>query len=198
MRPAFALLLLLAAPLAQAAPVVWYLHGRFVEENPPGAAHPQHGRYEYDDILRQLAREGAQVRSERRARDTDIAAYADRVAAEVRAELAKGTPARDITVVGASTGALIASEVALRLARDDIGYVLMGACDWPTRLPALRGRVLAIHDASDEFSQDCRDASLTRPGLVYRDLELHTGRGHGFLYTAPAWIEPALAWIAGR
>lgn len=191
-------ILLLAASNAMAAPIVWYLHGKFVEENAPDVAHPQHGRYEYDAILAKLARKGAEVRSERRARDTDVAAYADRIAAEVRAELAAGTPASDLAVIGASKGAMIGSEVALRLANPHVSFVLMGACDGPARLAALRGRILAIHDASDDYTADCKASTQARDGLDYRVLELHTGRGHGFLYTAEAWIVPALDWIAHR
>jgi hypothetical protein len=198
MRLLLSLVLLLAAPFAAAGQVTWYLHGKFVEEYGPQGVHPQHGPYEYRDILVQLGREGAHVRSEVRAKDTDIAAYADRIAAEVRAELAAGTPAAQLAVVGASKGALIASEVAVRLANPDVTFVLMGACDWPQRLPALKGRVFAIHEATDEFSQNCPVYDETREGLVYQDLQLHTGRGHGFLYTAAAWIEPALDWIARR
>ena len=198
MRLLLLLVLLLAAPFAAAKQVTWYLHDKFVEEFGPEGVHPQHGPYEYRDILEQLGREGAQVRSEVRAKDTDVAAYTDRIAAEVRAELAAGTPATQIAVVGASKGALIASEVALRLADPDLTFVLIGACDWPQRLPALQGRVFAIHEATDEFSQNCKTYGETREGLVYDDLQLHTGRGHGFLYTAEAWIAPALDWIARR
>ena len=198
MRLLLPIVLLLAAPFAVAKQVTWYLHGKFVEEYGPEGVHPQHGPYEYRDILVQLSREGAEVRSEVRAKNTDVAAYADRIAAEVRAELAAGTPATRLAVVGASKGALIASEVAVRLANPDVTFVLMGACDWPQRLPTLKGRVFAIHDANDEFSQNCQPYDETREGLVYDDLQLHTGRGHGFLYTAQPWIGAALDWIARR
>lgn len=189
---------LLAAPLARAAPVTIYLHGKFVEEHGPQDVHPQHGPYRYDAILQALARDGAEVVSEKRARDTDVSAYADRVVADLRARLAAGTPARELAVVGASKGGVIAALVSSRLDNDEVRYVLMGACnDWLERThhPRLHGRVLAIFDAADDVAGSCGPLAAARPPARFREIELHTGRGHGFLYTPDAWIEPVLAFL---
>ena len=138
----FAVVLL--APAAHAAPVTIYLHGKFIEEHPAGAVHPQHGPYRFDEIVAALGRDGAAVVADRRKKDTDVSAYAERVVADVRARIAAGTPARDIAIVGASKGGVIAALVSSRLDQDDITYVLMGACnDWlaQTHRPRLHGRV---------------------------------------------------------
>jgi hypothetical protein len=197
---ALLLLALLAAPV-QAAPVVYYLHGKFVEENPDDAAHPQHGRYDYTGILAALRRDGATVVSERRPRGTDVSDYADRIVTDIRALLAQGVAAADIAVVGASKGAVIAALVSARLGQNEVAFVLMGACnDWleTTWQPRLRGRVLSIFDADDELARSCTTIAKRSKSLAaFEEIELHTRRGHGFLYRADeVWVAPALKWIA--
>lgn len=200
MRPIAMLALALLALPVHAAPVVYYLHGKFVEEHSDDAVHPEHGRYDYAGILAALRRDGATVVSERRAKDTDVSAYADRIVSDIRALIAQGVPASDIAVVGASKGAVIGALVSARLAEDEVAFVLMGACnDWleATWHPRLHGRVLSIHDADDTIARGCADiASRSRRLAAFEEIELHTGRGHGFLYRPDeTWVAPALAWI---
>ena len=193
--------------LAMAAPAraatIYYLHGKFVEEHAAGDAHPQFGPYRYEDILAALGRDGAEVVSEVRPRDTDVSEYADQVVADIRKRLAAGEPASDIAVVGASKGAVIAALVSSRLAEDEVRFVLMGACnDWLERTwkPRLRGRVLSIYDDRDDIARSCSTIADRSIGLAaFEEIELHTGRGHGFLYTAGEdWVVPALAWLSRR
>jgi hypothetical protein len=199
----FAMFVLAAFALpARAAPVVYYLHGKFVEETLPDAEHPQHGRYDYEGILAALRRDGASVVSERRAPGTDVSDYADRIVADIRASIAQGVAARDIAVVGASKGGVIATLVSHRLGNDEVAFVLMGSCnDWLEThwQPRLRGRVLSLYDADDEIADSCGAiAARSRPS-AFEEIELHTRRGHGFLYRADeAWLAPALDWIAHR
>lgn len=199
---ALALALAVAAAPARAT-TVYYLHGKFVEEHGPDEAHPQFGRYRYRDILAALGRDGAEVVSEIRPRDTDVSAYADTIVADIRNRLQAGQPANDIAVVGASKGAVIVALVSSRLAEDDVYFVLMGACnDWleATWKPRLRGRLLSIFDHQDEIARSCGTIAARSTGLTeFKEIELHTGSGHGFLYTpGEAWVAPALAWISRR
>ena len=203
MRLLLALLLASFPVLAQAGPTVYYLHGKFVEEHAADDVHPQHGRYHYREILAALGRDGADVVSEIRARDTDVSAHADKVVAQIRERLRRGTPARDIAVVGASKGAVIAALVSARLGENDVRYVLMGACnDWleATWAPRFTGDVLSIFDATDDIARSCATIAARSKAMGnYREIELQTGRGHGFLYTPDeAWVAPALEWISRR
>jgi hypothetical protein len=203
MRLIALLVCLLAALPVRADTTIYYLHGKFVEENGPEGVHPHHGPYRYRDILTALARDGAVVESEMRARDTDVSRYADKIVAEIRARLAEGQSAKDIAVVGASKGGIIGALVSARLAEDDVTFVLMGACNgWleETYEPRFRGRLLAVYDASDDIAGSCADsASRSKRLAEFREIRLDTGRGHGFLYTpGEEWIAPALDWIGRR
>jgi hypothetical protein len=201
--PAITLALAAVTSAAHGAPTVFYLHGKFVEEHGAGDVHPQHGPYRYREILAALGRDGAEVVSEVRPRDTDVSDYADRIVAAIRARLQAGQPARDITVVGASKGAVIAALVSSRLGVDDARFVLMGACnDWleSAWAPRFTGHVLSIFDDKDDIAGSCATIAARSRGLAeYREIELHTGLGHGFLYTPrEAWMAPARDWISRR
>jgi hypothetical protein len=192
--PAFA-----AAEESGETRVIYYLHGKFVEEFGAQGVHPQHGPYLYDDIVQQLAVRGAEVISEVRQRDTDVSDYADRIVAQIRARIGEGTEPGSITVIGASKGAVIGSLVSTRLAERDVRYVLMAACnEWleNTFRPRFTGRLLSIHESTDDLVGSCRDIAARSTELAkFEEITLHTGLGHGFLYRPmPEWMTPALDW----
>src|SRR6185369_8324070 len=81
-----------------------YLHGRIIEEEGPRPTSPRFGVYEYRQILDTFAGRGFTVVSEARPKGTDVAAYAKKVAGQVRALLAAGVPPERIAVVGFSKG----------------------------------------------------------------------------------------------
>jgi pimeloyl-ACP methyl ester carboxylesterase len=187
------------APGAGARPVLFYLHGRFVEEFGEDGISPEHGPYEYRRILARLRAGGTRVESERRPRDTDVSDYADRVVERIRELIEEGHRASDITVIGASKGSVIATLVSTRLDEADVRYVLMANCNaWleNTWHPRLHGRVLSIFEASDDLAGSCRALAARSKALTeFEEIELDTGLGHGFLYRPiDAWVEPALCW----
>lgn len=203
MRFLVLIVLLLAVPIAQAGQVVYYLHGKFLEENALDAVHPQFGKYHYHDILQVLGRDGAEVVSGLRPSDTDVSAHADKIVADIRTRIAAGQPPRDIAVVGASKGAVIGALVSTRLQEDDVAFVLMGACnEWleRTHRPRLRGRVLSIYDSGDDIAGSCKEiAHLSTNVAAFEEVRLDLGLGHGFLYLPrEAWTTPALEWISRR
>ncbi len=204
---AAALLLSLAAA-AEAPPQrhLLYLHGRIVQEQQsPQARHREYGVYELERILAAFRERGFAVAGEIRPRETTADQAADQVVAEVRALLAAGVPADHVTVVGASLGARIALLAAARLGEPEIRFCLLGAClSSASREIAdregrpLRGRLLAIREASDELTGGCppwpAPAAGSAPGGV-SELVLSTGLRHGFLYRPlPEWVEPVAAW----
>ncbi|MFP5285556.1 MAG: alpha/beta hydrolase [Thermoanaerobaculia bacterium] len=182
---------------------VFYLHGRIIEEQGRRPTHPEHGIYEYDEILRRLGGEGRVVLSEARAKDTDPDAYAAKVAKQIEGLLAKGVPGRRITAIGASKGALIAMLVSTKVRSPEVGYVIMANCnDWVRKNHRidLHGEVLSIYDASDSVGGTCEPIFRQSKQLgKRREIRLETGLGHGFLYRPmKEWIEPALDWSRGR
>jgi hypothetical protein len=181
---------------------LFYLHGRIVEDQGADAVSPEFGHYEYGAIVRQLAAPGFTVISEVRARDTDPHVYADSVARQIRRLLAAGVPARNITTIGASKGAVITMLVSNRLAAG-VRYVLLANCNdyiFRTFALSLHGDVLSIYEASDSLGQTCRPLFDRSPALGERnEVRLATGLRHGFIFRPlEVWLGPALAWARGE
>ena len=104
--------------------------------------------------------------SEIRPRETDPSAYANRVVADVRRQIASGVPSSHITVIGASKGAVIASLVSSRLQDRGVRYVLLANCnDWLIRAhdPHLSGDVLSIYEKRAGRWLLLRDANMLSP-----------------------------------
>lgn len=178
---------------------VIYLHGAIIEQQGPEAVSERFGRYDYAGILASFRDSGAQVVSETRPRDTDVAAYADKVVAQVEELIESGIPPSQITVVGASKGAIIATLVSARLHNPRVRYVLMAACnDWlvDKHDPRLTGEVLSIYEHSDELAGSCKTIADRSAGLSrFEEIRLDTGLAHGFLYRPlPQWVAPAIGW----
>ena len=193
-----------SAPNASAATRhVIYLHGRIVETDGTNAVSPEHGRYEYDAIVRALGNDSTTVHAGVRPAGAGVAAYADSTLAQVRKLMGAGVPAERITVVGASKGGVIALMAATRLSEPEVGYVVLGAC-YPDLekdfKPRLHGRVLSIYEASDSMGGSCAATFDASPALAARaEVRLETGLRHGFLFhPLPAWLEPAREWITSH
>jgi len=207
--------LLLAATLAGAAEPVAprhliYLHGRIVQDQQ--MARPKHkewGYYELEKILATFRERGFTVSGDIRPKEATLDQSADRVAGQVRSLRTAGVPLERITVVGASMGAAIAFRASERLAEPGLRVAVLGACFSSTveaiakeyrRPPA--GRFLTIRDTSDETSEPCaawRDDATRYPSLRAREVVIHTGQSHGFLYRPlPEWVEPLMEWAGPR
>jgi hypothetical protein len=190
-----------AAAAGSAPRYLFYLHGRIIEDQGPSGVSPVHGRYDYPAILAAFRKSGFQVVSEVRPRDTDPGGYADKLAAQVKALIARGVEPSRITVVGASKGAVIAALLSTRLRNPRLRYVLLANCNpWLIRTydPRLTGEVLSIYERSDDIGGSCRPLAARSPGLVrFREIRLGTGLGHGMVYRPlAAWVAPAAAWAA--
>ena len=178
---------------------IYYLHGKIVEVSGPRGVSPRFGAYDYPGIIAALSKPGIKVVSEIRPRNTDPSAYADKVVAQIRRQLAHGVRPSDITVVGASKGSVIASLVSTRLQVRGVRYVLLADCnDWLMRTwhPHLSGDVLSIYEASDDIGGTCRPIVKASPAVTrFKEIRLNTGLGHGIVYRPLAqWVVPALAW----
>lgn len=176
-----------------------YLHGRIIEEKGIHAVDPKFGAYEYVAILRALEARGFVVVSEARPRGTDPERYARVVRDQVAALLQAGVPPRNITVVGASKGSLIAMLASTLLRNRDVNYVLMSNCNDRVREHFridLSGNVLSLYDMKDEYGGTCRDIFAQSKGLNRRrEVELRVGTGHAVLYKPlKEWIDLVDEW----
>jgi len=190
-----AMIFLWPSPSAAADPAparhIVYLHGRIVQETQSARPrHPRFGHYELDSILDVFRSRGFVVSGAIRTKTATVSESADQVVEQVKRLLSSGVKANQVTVVGASMGASIALQAAARLQNDDVRFCLLGACA-SDHDPAIRGRMLFIRESSDT-SGPCA------PSSTAREIVLHTGLDHGFLYRPlPAWVDPVVAWAEG-
>ena len=191
------------------AKYLFYLHGRIIEVQGTRPQHPQHGFYEYEEILRTLAARGFNVISEPRPADTEHVEYARKVVSQISRLLAAGVPARNVTVVGASKGGAIAVYVSTLLKNRDANFVVLAGCGGETarRLKVdLHGRVLSVYDTKDEYGGEggrgvsCSQFYKQSTGLrESNEIAVKLGVGHGLLYKPfKEWIDPSVAWADGR
>jgi hypothetical protein len=181
---------------------LFYLHGRVVEEKGIRPDDPRYGIYEYEQILDAFKNLGFTVISEARPKGTDVKQYASQTAGQIRGLLDAGVPARLITVVGASKGAVIAMVTSTLLRNRDVNFVLMSNCnDWVQQNFEidLYGNVLSIYDINDEFGQTCRKLFDSSTGLNrHGEVELKIGTGHAILYKPmKEWVDLVVEWAAG-
>lgn len=179
-----------------AAHYLFYLHGAIIEEAGRRPRHPRYGIYEYDRVLLALHRAGAVVISERRPSGTQPAAYAARIAAQIRQLLARGVPVRNIAVVGFSKGGQIARHVSGLLPEPELRYVLLAACPGSGHAsPELHGRVLAIRERSDSIPS-CKRLFERSHLTQGREIEIAIGGEHGAFYRPhAAWLAPVLDFV---
>lgn len=182
---------------------IFFLHNKFVEELPLTTAHPEYGICDYHGIVDGFKKSGAVVYSEIRPKNTDVKKYAAKVAHQVDSLLKKGVQASAITIVGTSKGGFIAQQACGMIKNKNINYVFVGCCDDDISSNpdvVYYGNILAIHEASDIW-HSCRNMAA-KPGTSmphYKEILLHTGLKHGFLFQPRSeWMKPAILWSQGK
>jgi len=179
---------------------LFYLHGLIVEEAGIRPKSEEHGYYEYEGILQELAQEGFVVISEARAKGTEIRPYAEKLVTEIRFLLDNQVPPGNISVVGASKGGVIAAYVSMLLAEKDVNFVFLAGlfekCLTDANLK-LYGKVLSIHDKSDKLTQTPQLYFQRSKGLgAFKEIVLDLGLGHGLIYQPyRQWLEPLFSWL---
>ncbi len=212
----FALAVVVAGslPVAAADPApprhLIYLHGRIVQDQQSARPrHPRFGYYEMEAILAAFRDRGFVVTGGIRPKSASVVDSADRVVAQVRRLLESGVPADHVTVVGASMGAGIALVAAARLQEPRLRLAVLGACLSGSVREMLAqggrgpsGHVLSIREASDALTEPCpswKNEPGRLPSLAAREIVLHTGLGHGFLYgPLPEWVNPVAEWAVAK
>lgn len=195
------LLLILCTTLhANAQQYLFFLHNAFLELQGEEGVHPEYGKAEYSAIKQKFSGAGFVVISELRKRGTDAHEYAEKVSKQVDSLLKKGVKAKDITILGTSKGSYIAMCVSGLQKNKQLNFVFIGCCGEDMLVnDRLRfyGNVLSIYEETDSLGRSC-NAQRKQAGdkvVRYKEIELHTGKKHGFLYKPlDEWIEPAVKW----
>ena len=205
MKPlTFFILLITMANNSSAQKYLFYLHGAVVEGQGDGASNT-YGTYKYNDIVNAFRKENFTVISEIRKSGTDVKAYAEKMKHEIDSLLNKGVPAKNITVVGGSKGALIAMYVSTFEKNKEMNFVFLAACNDGnyTGNPEIKfyGNILSIYEKSDDIGESCVKFKNKSSATInhYKEIEVNTGKNHGFLFQPyPEWFNPAVKWAKGN
>ena len=179
---------------------LFYMHGLIVEVAGIRPKSEEHGYYEYQLILEELAREGFIVISEAREKDTQIQPYAEKIVAQIKKLLANKVPPGNITIVGASKGGIISAYISTMLQEKEINFVFLAGlfekCLVDEKLK-LYGNVLSIHDRADKLSMTPELYFQRSEGLgKFKKIVLDLDVGHGLIYRPyREWLDPMLDWL---
>jgi len=198
-------LILLVTNSGSAQKYLFYLHGKIVEDQGAAAESPYFGGYKYEAILSAFRKENFVVMSEVRKPNTDVKEYAHQTAHQIDSLIKKGVEAKNITVVGASKGAVIAMYVSTFLKNSNINFVFLAACNDANfgAYPDINfyGNILSIYEKSDDIGESCLKFRNKAASAIthYKEIEINTGLQHGFLFQPIGeWIDPAVRWANGN
>jgi predicted esterase len=182
---------------------IYYLHGKINEEQGRNAVSEKFGKFELDEILKQLNVNNSVIHCEIRTKDTDVKIYATKISREIDSLINSGIPPRNITIVGASKGAIIAMNIS-NTNKHNINYVfLAGNNDYQEKNNdwKFHGQILCIYDLSDDIAGKNYNYWKEKPNYstIFEQLEIKTNLGHGFLYKPlKEWINPTKEWIKNQ
>jgi len=184
---------------------IFFLHNAFIEENPLNVEHPEYGRAEYNEILESFRKDNFVVFSEIRSKNTSGAKYAKKIEKQVKTLLKKGVSPNDITVVGTSRGGYIAQYVSTYLSNPDVNFVFIGCFrdSDMEQIPDINfcGNILTIYEKSDIYGVSAVKRKENSKCKInhFKEIELNTGKKHGFLYKADDnWLAPSKKWANGN
>ena len=185
---------------------LFYMHGCCVKDKDDPKVKA------YETIVQELKNSGFKVAFELRysdISDSDAKAqdHAAKIADQVRALLAKGTAAEDITVSGFSLGSNTSLVVAGLVANPRVNYVLLAGCPVKPSVPVtidftkIKGRILSIVDSKDEKFGSCK--GRISDDMLQKEVILDTGLGHKLFLQTDAehlklWKEPLENWAKGK
>lgn len=189
-----------SAVMAGGVHYVFYLHGQIVEGSKTDPISESYGRYEYNSIIETFQKKGYIVISERRAVNTEVRSYALKISEKIDSLKKAGVLSENITVIGVSKGAAIAMQVSDLLKDKNVRFVLMAGCSEMTKDIYhfnLYGRILSIYEKSDQVGRSCKGIKSASSGISkFKEIELTTGKMHGFIYQPlEEWVQPACEWI---
>lgn len=183
---------------------IFFLHNRFLEEYDLNESHPEFGRTEYKEILAGFKRRGLKVISEKRNGNVNARDYALVVVNQIDSLISNGTNPEKITVVGTSKGGYIAQYVSTIANNNKLNFVFVASfrnSDLES-IPEINycGNILTIYEKTDPFGVSAirRKENSTCEIKHFKEIELNTGMGHGFLFKPlKEWMEPTIRWANG-
>lgn len=179
---------------------IYYLHGRIIEIQGKNAVSEEYGIYEFDSIVNIFRDSNSIVIAEVRGENVGYVQYANKVSKEIDSLVKLGIKSKDITVIGASKGAIIASNIS-SINSNPINYVfLAGNNDYQEELNdwKFHGQVLCFYDDSDTIAGKNYDYWKNKPNYTtkFEQIKINKKLGHGFLYKPyKDWVEPTKKWI---
>ncbi len=183
---------------------IFFLHNRFLETHDLDEAHPEYGRVEYKEILETFRSKDFHVITEKRNGNVNARDYALGVVYQIDSLITMGVAPEYITVIGTSKGGYIAQYVSTIARNPEINYVFVGAYRDSDieEMPDIVfcGRILNIYENSDPYGVSAQARIDQSPCQIehFKEIELETGLGHGFLFKAlPYWTLPAIYWARG-
>ncbi|PWI31619.1 alpha/beta hydrolase [Flavobacteriaceae bacterium LYZ1037] len=183
---------------------VFFLHNRFLEEHELNDVHPEYGQTAYLEIIKTFEESGFKVISEKRNGNVNARDYASGLVNQIDSLINIGTKPNNITVVGTSKGGYIAQYVSTLAENPDLNFVFIASYRDSDiqNIPEINycGHILTIYEKSDPFGVSAIERKTTSSCKInhFKEIELHTGLGHGFLFKPlKAWIEPTVKWANG-
>jgi hypothetical protein len=179
------------------AKYLFFFHNYYVETKGPDAD------CKYYEILKAFSDKGFTVISEIRPKDASVDEYAKTATANIETLLKAGVPQENITVAGHSKGAVITLQVATRLNKQKIGYLVLAGCGikglekvYPD-FSRLNGNILSLLAISDDVAGSCNSAFFkSKRGLTHEEIVLDSAEGHKLFFTPDeVWLSPVLGWL---
>ena len=180
---------------------VFYLHGMIIEVQGVHAVSDVFGPYKYNDIIAALEATGYSVHSEVRTTKTNFNDFCENISQQITHLINEGVRPQDISVIGASKGAMMAMQIS-DINEHPVNYILLGANSDRTENTFnwnLHGRILGIYEQSDTVAGKDYSYWIDRSSEAkeFQQLKINTGLGHGFLYRPiKEWLGPAKDWMA--
>lgn len=184
---------------------IFFFHNRFLEEHGLEERHPEFGRTEYKEILAAFENSGLKVVSEKRNGNVNARQYALGIIRQIDSLIETGVEPEKITIVGTSKGGYIAQYVSTLADNPKLNFVFVASfrnSDMQT-IPEINycGNILTIYEKTDPFGTSAisRKEKSTCEIAHFKEIELNTGMGHGFLFKpSKEWIEPTIKWSMGN
>lgn len=184
---------------------IFFLHNRFLETHDLDESHPEFGKTAYLEIITEFENNGLTVLSEKRNGNVNAREYAILVTAQIDSLIQKGVSPKNITVVGTSKGGYIAQYVSTLANNKDLNFVFIASFRESDlqNMPDINfcGKILTIYEASDPFGVSAikRKESSSCQIDYFKEIELHTGLDHGFLFQPlKEWMQPTMKWAKGN
>ena len=180
---------------------IFFLHNRFLEEHGLNESHPEFGRTEYKEILAEFEKSGIKVISEKRNGNVNARQYALGIINQIDSLIKNGIEPEKITIVGTSKGGYIAQYVSTLADNPELNFVFVASFRNSDleNIPEINfcGNILTIYEKTDPFGVSAirRKENSTCEIKNFKEIELNTGMGHGFLFKPlKEWIEPTIKW----